>query len=177
MATYHSAKIASGRSGRCLGRWWAALALALALALAPQRLNAASMNAAACNGQRDNPIKMTNDGTTDDLVVSAIILCTDAGDSYAYQVKYINIARNPAVPFNQTFRADWLGLAVFRRSGETYEWLAEPVHPVSATLTAGQAMVSIGNLKYNIPKSAMARATDFILYLVYGDRLTRILPY
>jgi len=125
-----------------------------------------------CPGSsQGEPLKAANKSMQDWVFITAVIACRDAGSSYAFDVKYLNVSINPRARERinrDTLNFDWMGLAVYKPldGGSRIEWLYDEARPLRGSLAkTNTAPIYFGNMKFEIPKAELERATHFTLYL------------
>ena len=135
-------------------------------------LRAGGRVVATCPGaQTGMPLKVAMTDAGGWLLANGVVMCTDTGDTYTYTFKFLRIAINPRSRRSinrERVRLEFLGMAVYRgtEGGQRVEYLAEPVLPIDAILPVSSSdPIYIGNLAFNIPKSALASATRITFYL------------
>lgn len=104
----------------------------------------------------------------DTLRVSGIVECEARGDSYVYNIRFLNIHRTEAVPKSLAVPVAWVSLAIFRVDGDSIDWIEEPTRRLSAVLAPGRTKIVIGNVQFSVPKVALARANRMMIGIFYG---------
>jgi hypothetical protein len=105
------------------------------------------------------------------ILISGVIVCRDTGNTYSYEIKYLNVSINPARRDDISRAAldfDWLGMAVFRPKGqgESIEWLYDEALPIRGALSnASDGSVYFGNRTFSIAKDKMQKATHLLFYI------------
>lgn len=128
-----------------------------------------------CPGETNHTFKSANIDSS--LLITALIDCTDIGDSYRIEFQFLKVQLNPrfTVSRPEVFHFDWVGLAIYRpadASQESIDWLYDDALPISGELPQGStATLAFGNLSFTYPKTVVEEATHFTLYLTFRGRL------
>ena len=130
----------------------------------------------ACPGATEGQDMKSANGESN-LLIQAILTCTDLGDSYRLDVQFVSVKINPLMPLHapDVLHFDWLGLAIYRpadESEETIEWLFEEALPIDGELPKdSDETLWFGNLTFTYPKSAVEEATRFTFFVTFRGRL------
>jgi hypothetical protein len=132
---------------------------------------------ARCDGATQGQDMKSANGNSN-LMIQAIITCTDLGESYRLDFKYLTVKLNPAMPFSSApdpLHFDWLGLAIYKPADATeatIEWLYEEALPIDGELPlSSQKSIAFGNLSFTYPKTAVEEATRFTFFLTFRGRV------
>lgn len=125
----------------------------------------------ACPGNtQGEPLQAANKGHAW-VVLTAVVTCRDEGSNYSFEISFLRVEINPgqrSAINRDRLDFDWVGLAVFKPQGNgaQIDWLYDEALPIAGTLEkSSQGKIYFGNLKFNVPKSAITQATNFIFYV------------
>lgn len=135
-------------------------------ALNPNYVKNGKQMATCSAGKESYKVAGTIDGEA--LRISGIVECEARGDSYVYNVRFLNIHRTAAVPKSLAVPLAWASLAVYRVDGDSIDWIEEPTRALSAVLAPGRTKIVIGNFKFSVPKASVARANRMMIGIFYG---------
>jgi hypothetical protein len=156
-----------------------ALVLAMSLSL-PARaesfwLEHGYTKIATCPGGTDVPMKSANIETW--LLITAVLECTDLGDSYQLKIRILKVQRNKRMQVSgpEVFHFDWVGLAIYRpedASGETIDWLYDDAVPIEGEFNKdSEKILNFAGPTFVYSKEAAEKATHFTLYVTFRGRM------
>lgn len=130
---------------------------------------------ATCPNELEKPLKSANVNSS--LLITALLVCSDLGDRYKLDVRFIKVQRNPRIPVGQpdVFHFDWVGLALYRPADAaeaSIDWLFDDAQPIDGELPKDSLdIVTFGGLSFSYPKADAERATHMTLYLTFRGRM------
>jgi hypothetical protein len=126
----------------------------------------------SCPGKTEGESLRAANGSSQWILITATITCRDVGDGYTFAIDYLSLQINPASRERierDVLNFDWIALALLqpKGSGSTVNWLYDEALPIKGSIEkTSRDKIYFGNLVFpKIPKSDVAKATNFTFYL------------
>lgn len=126
----------------------------------------------------ETPFKVQ--GASWGVLASGVVVCRETGDSYVYDIQFLNVLVDPLdkkLITRDALDFDWCGLALFRPSpqGTDIDWLYDHSVPIKGELRKNSTgRIVFGNISFTVPKAKADAATNMIFYITFDGPLVVI---